>query len=510
VSFRIVTTPLGGRPPALPEPRDGGFDAGIVPAFLPGPGVAEQVARLRQPGALAVTTGQQPALLGGPLYTLHKALAAAGLARTLEQRWHRPVVPVFWVAGDDHDWAEAAGAAWSDGSGKVVQARLRDRGPAEPMAPLWREPVGSEIADVLDLLERTLPASEHRGAALDWARRHFRPDRSLAAAFGDAVAELVAPFGVLCLDSTHRAVKQAASRHLVKALGLAADLERDLGRRAAALLDDGRDPGIEVGDGATLVMLDGPGGRDRLVRDGDGFVTRRGGERYSMAALQAIAAAEPQRLSANVLLRPVVESALLPTVAYCAGPGELRYLPLARPVFERMRVHRPLAQPRWSGVVIDAHVDRAIARFGLSLDELLDPAADVLARAARAHLSADTAAAIAGLRGDVTARYAAIRAGAASVDPTLVRPVEGAERRALDGLARVEAKLIRNLKRRHETELRQLARARESVLPRGRPQERIESIVSLLARHGPAAPAAIAEAAAGWYAAALEGRPVPA
>ena len=510
MSYRIVTTPIGGRRPALPEPRDGGLDAGIVPAFVPAAGVAGQIARLREPGALAVTTGQQPALFGGPLYTVHKALAAAGLARALEQRWERPVVPVFWVAGDDHDWAEASGAAWLGDGGQMVEARLRSRAGDAPMAPLWREPVGAEIEAVMDLLERTLPPTEHRDMAIDWARRHFRPEASVAGAFGGAVAELVAPYGVVCLDSTHRAVKQAASRHLVKALGLAADLDRDLGRRAMELVDAGRDPGIVVGDGATLVMLDGPGGRDRLVRDGAGFLTRRGGESFSMAAIQAIAAAEPERLSANVLLRPVVESALLPTVAYCAGPGELRYLPLAKPVFERMRVHRPLPQPRWSGVVVDAHVDRALARFGLSLDDLLDPGVDVLAHAAREHLPAETVSAIAALRADLGARYATLRAGAASVDPTLVRPVEGAERRALEGLARVEAKLVRNLKRRHETELRQLARARESVLPRGKPQERVLSLVSLLARHGPAVLAGVAASAARWYADALEGRPVPA
>jgi uncharacterized protein YllA (UPF0747 family) len=175
-----------------------------------------------------------------------------------------------------------------------------------------------------------------------------------------------------------------------------------------------------------------------------------------------------------------------------------------------MRVHRPLAQPRWSGVVVEAHVDRALARFGVTLEQLLDPGTDVLARAAREHLPPDTVAAIAGLRLDIAARYAELRAGAEAVDPTLVRPVEGAERRALDGLARVEAKLVRNLKRRHDTELRQLARARESVLPRGRQQERVLSVVSFLARHGPSLLGDVAGAAGAWYDRALEGRAVPA
>src|SRR5690349_6109107 len=105
----IVDTPLGRRP-AAPELRADGWRPELGPALLPG--CEEAAARLALPGALAVTTGQQPGLFGGPLYTLYKALSARALARTLERRWGRPVVPVFWMAGDDHDFAEASTAAW--------------------------------------------------------------------------------------------------------------------------------------------------------------------------------------------------------------------------------------------------------------------------------------------------------------------------------------------------------------------------------------------------------------
>jgi len=96
-------------------------------------------------------------------------------------------------------------------------------------------------------------------------------------------------------------------------------------------------------------MLEGAQGRDRLVLSEGGFVTRRGREAFSLEALQQLAAAEPERLSPNVLLRPIVESALLPTVAYLGGPGELKYLALTLPIYERMRVPRQTVLPRWSG-----------------------------------------------------------------------------------------------------------------------------------------------------------------
>jgi bacillithiol biosynthesis cysteine-adding enzyme BshC len=509
MSFRIETTPLAARA-MEPAQRDGGLDPGVLAALLPAEGLEGRLERLRDPRVLVVTTGQQPALFTGPVYTVYKALSAAALAARLEARWGRPVVPVFWVAGDDHDWAEARTASWLGGDDTLVTAALRDRAAAEPMRPLWREPVGSEIEEAMDRARATFPESPHRDDTLAWLARHFQPQATLAAASAAALAELLAPFGVVCFDPTHPAAKRAAARHIVKALGLAGDLDRDLGRQAAELVAEGRDPGILVGDGATLVMVEGAQGRDRLVLDAGAYQTRRSGERYTLDALQRIAADAPERLSANVLLRPAIESALLPTVAYCAGPGELRYLPLAEPVFQRMRIHRPEPIPRWSGRVVEAHVDRAARKFGLETAEIADPDVPVMARAAQGLVPDSARAIVSRLRETLDAEYAALERESTAIDPTLQRPAAGALGRSLDALARIERKLARAARRRHEIELRQLARARTALLPAGAPQERVLTAASFLARHGPAILVECSRAAATWYERALEGRAVPA
>ncbi len=509
MTFRIETTPIAAGP-MEPAQREGGVAPGASGAFLRVPGLEAQIERLRDPRVLVVTTGQQPALFTGPVYSVFKALSAAALARHLESRWERPVVPVFWVAGDDHDWAEARSASWIGDDDALVTVALRERGVSEPMRPLWREPLGPEVAAALDRAGATFPRRPHRDAAIAWLARHFRPEATVAAASAGALAELLAPFGVVCFDPTHPDARRAAARHIVKALGLAMDLERDLGRRAAELVSDGRDPGIAVGDGATLVMIEGKQGRDRLVLDPGGYATRRSGERYTLGDLQRIAADAPERLSANVLLRPVIESALLPTVAYCAGPGELRYLPLAEPVFERMRTHRPEPVPRWSGRIVDAHVDRTAEKFGLSIREIADADIPVMARAARGLVPESARHTLEGIRRSMEAAYRSLGADSATVDPTLESAATGALGRSLDALARLERKLARAARRRHETELRQLERARTSLLPGGAPQERVLTAASFLARHGPSLFDECAREAATWYQRALEGRAVPA
>ncbi|HEV8176849.1 MAG TPA: bacillithiol biosynthesis BshC, partial [Gemmatimonadales bacterium] len=304
---------------------------------------------------------------------------------------------------------------------------------------------------------------------------------------------------------THPTVKRAAARHLIRALGLARELDRDLAHRAEELRLGGFDPGVPVGDGATLVMLEGAQGRDRLMIDNGGFMTRRGRERFDLAGLQNIAATEPQRLSPNVLLRPVIESALLPTVAYLAGPGELRYLTLTPPVYERMRTPRQLALPRWSGILVEPKVERVLQKFGIDLDDLLAPAGALEAKLVRSQLPEDAVHAIAQLRVALESGYEALGRSATEIDPTLARPVLGARNQGLGGVNDIERKLMQHLKRRQEIELGQITKARAMVLPDNKPQERVLTIAPFLARYGPSLVLELSEAIEGWYASALEG-----
>jgi uncharacterized protein YllA (UPF0747 family) len=340
--------------------------------------------------------------------------------------------------------------------------------------------------------------------------RCFTPGQTLAGAAGQMLAELLAPLGVLVLDSTAAPFKQAAGPLLLRALRQHAELSRQLQARTEQLRKAGRDPGLEHDPAATLVMLDGPDGRDRIVTDGSGYRLRRAGTSISLRDLEQIAEHEPQRLSANVLLRPVVESELLGTVGYCAGPGELRYLALASVVFEVLGVPRPAAVPRWSGLLVDSYTDRMLARFGVSLEQLRDPARDVLAMAAADRLTPDTVTALNQLRRSVREHFEVLDREAAAIAPPLERSAEGSERRIEFELSRLERRLVRGLKRRHETELRQLARARTFVLPAGRPQERMLCVAEPLARFGLPVMEAVREAALAGYQSALEGPLVPA
>jgi bacillithiol biosynthesis cysteine-adding enzyme BshC len=504
MSLRFVPTPLAW-PVVGPPPRARAAIPDLAAAVLPSPSRETQLARLAQPDAVAITTGQQPGLFTGPLYTVHKALSAVALARQLEARWRRPVVPVFWLAGDDADFAEASTTSWIGADGTLATASLPPRPADAPLTPMYRLPLGEGVLAAIEALAADLPTSEFRDATLDWLRRHYRPEATVADSFGGAMAELLGPLGVICLDSTHPAVKRAAAPVLLRALEQSQALDEDLDAFSEAQGATARTSGITVGDGAALVMLEASLGRDRLVRDGNDFVTRRSRERLSLDQLRAIADEAPTRLSPNVLLRPAVESALLPTVAYLGGPGELRYLALTPPVYQRLGIVRQQPLPRWSGVIVEPKIDRVLDKFGLELADLFSPPGAVEAKVVRAQLPAEVDSALARLRTALEQEYGVLERAAVAIDPTLARPAQSARQAALGGTQELEKKLVQHFKRRQETELSQLARARTAVMPGGKPQERVLTIAPFLARYGPTLLAELTDGFEAWYRGALEG-----
>jgi uncharacterized protein YllA (UPF0747 family) len=459
---RIVTTPIA--PLALP-PRSIAarrVAPDVISAALPGPARD----RLAAGEVLVVTTGQQPGLFTGPLYTIYKALSSIALARRLEKDWGRggrtPVVPVFWVAGDDHDFAEANHASFLNVNGELTRIVLRERPPDAPLVPLARERCGPEIVSALAQLRDGTPETEFKAAVIEGLAQCYQPDASLADAFAAALHTLLGPRGLVVLRVHDRSAKRAAAPWVLKGLD------------------------VTLADGYTPVFVDAREGRDRLQRQGDAFVTRRSGERFTRADLERVASEAPDRLSPNVLLRPAVEAALLPSVAYAAGPAELEYLPDAAPLYETLGVTRQAPVPRWSGVLVEARVEKLMERHGIDLVAFTRKPGELEAQLVRNDLPPEAVATLGTLRSSIEEQYGRLLESAMKVDPTLERTVESARNAALSGAHTIEKKLIASLKRLDgETLVRQIARARAAVYPDGQPQERVLTLPSFLIRYGP-------------------------
>lgn len=467
--FRIVPTPIATASaaattiPRREAPRR--VAETLVATTLPGPGRD----RLAAGEVLVVTTGQQPGLFTGPLYTVYKALSAMALAARLEREWRVPVVPVFWVAGDDHDFQEANHATVLNAAGLPARIALRERPSEAPSWPMTRETCGPEILKALERLRAETPDTEFKEGMLSWLAAAYRPEASLADAFAEALHALLGARGLAVTQPYAAPAKREMAPWLLRGLDLRLD------------------------DGLTPVLVEGKLGRDRLRPEGEGYVTRRSGEHFTRADLERLAAESPERLSPNVLLRPVVEAALWPTVAYLAGPGELGYLPNAAPLYRALAVTPQTPVARWSGILVEGRVERVLAKHGLRPEDLAGPPGPLESRLVKDQLPEEVAEALEGLQRDLRASYGRLSGGVAQVDPTLERSVESARNAALAGMHEIEKKLLSALRRTSDSLVGQLTRARAALYPDGAPQERTFTYASLAVRYGPALLDALAE-----------------
>ncbi|MEO5580435.1 MAG: bacillithiol biosynthesis BshC, partial [Gemmatimonadaceae bacterium] len=278
---------------------DSNWMSSLAPAIGASGPAADRLLRAATSG-FAVTTGQQPGLFGGPLYTWWKALSALALANDLERLTGRPVAPIFWAATDDSDFTEAAKTvvAMHGKSVTIEIARLGGEGGALAGMPL------GDVRTQLDQLALAAGSAPHAGI-LDKVRAAYTPDHTIGSAYVQLLRAVLNPLGIAVIDASHEAVRSAAYPVLRSALRTADSIESALESRASDLAAAGHTSQVKLVKGRSLVFTETNGKRARV----------------SLRDASAIAeTAESVELGANVLLRPIVERSIIPTVAYVGGP----------------------------------------------------------------------------------------------------------------------------------------------------------------------------------------------
>ena len=297
---------------------------------------------LQDPSAAVVVTGQQAGLFGGPLFVLYKALAARKVAAALQERRRAPVVPVFWVASDDHDFAEVRTCTVLDESGRLRALRYEPR--REPAAqPASRIVLDETVTDLVGELKRYLPESPHRDASLDLLARCYVPGATLAGAFAHLISLLFPDLVVL--DPSDPGIKALAAPVMMRELreeSPTSRLARDVGPR---LLAAGYHQQVPVRPGFLNLFVVMEGERRALgIQNGD-IEVRGLGRRIPRDEAARLLTEDPAAWSPGALLRPLVQDHLLPTAAYVGGPAEIAYHAQIGPSYAHFHIPRPVLMP---------------------------------------------------------------------------------------------------------------------------------------------------------------------
>lgn len=423
---------------------------------------------LRQPDSLTITTGHQLCLFGGPLYVPFKILNVLRLARTLSSELGRPVLPVFWMASEDHDRAEIDHTYFT---GHKLHWPGRDGG---AVGDLLLKDIGPVVEEAIALLGAGTHASEL--AAL--LREAYRPEHTLAQATRHFVHALFGRFGLLIVDGDDPALKQRFVPHMRE------ELLNQVAERSVAPANAILQARYSVQAFARPINLFHrcTGHRRRIVAEGAGFRVLDGGPTWSVDELLAHLEQHPEQFSPNVLLRPVYQETILPNIAYVGGGGELAYWLQLRWLFQALRVPMPAVLLRTSAAFLPAKALRQWQELGLDPVELFAPIDAVKARVASERVPFSTA--LDDERAQLQQFYAQLAGRAAAADPGLKASAEAHATRALHGLERFGKALLRSAKRREADTLARMDRVHHALFPGGGLQERKDNILPMLAAQG--------------------------
>ena len=441
---------------------------------------AERARALAGPDAVAVVTGQQAGLFGGPLYVLLKAVATLEVARRLEAQRGRPVVPVFWVASDDHDFAEIRSTTLLDAGGAIRTLRYDpQREPAG--APAWAITLDETVVALRDELARLLPAAPGRDELLEAVNASYLPGETVSGAFARLVSRLLPDLVVL--DPSDPELKRLSRPVLERELREGSPTSRVALEAGRALLDAGYHQQVPVRPGFLHLFLVVDGQR-RALAIANGQVEVRG-TRERLAVDEALArlAADPAAWSAGALLRPLVQDWLLPTAAYVGGPAEVAYHAQIGPVYAHFGIPRPVILPRPSVTLVEPQQARALDAEGLRLADLVGDPEALVTRWAREDYP-DVEAAFTRAREAIEAELSRVEQTLAARDPTLGGAAVSARGRALHPLDALHEKALRALKKRGQDRAGRLRRTRDALLPGGALQERGIGLASAIARQG--------------------------
>lgn len=478
---------------------DGRFDSEarkVAASGLTGGGsdASDRLRSFVEQDGLMVTTGQQPGLFGGPLYGLYKGMTAVVLARRLEEALDRPVLPVFWIASEDHDWDEARTSYVLDRENVLQEVSLPARA-GSPAPSIYRIALGPEVDEARRRFLDLHPQTEYLRRWREVIESAYFPGANLADAFQSVLDALLGPSGLFLVQAHHGELKARSLPILLRELRETAERVRQLESRSRELTGAGHPVQVPVLEGASNVFLEGPGGRERLIVDGDGFRLRASGVHVTLAEIEARARADPLALSPNVLLRPVIEGALLPTVVYVGGPAEAAYHPQTDPVFGAHGVERPIMHPRASLLLLEGKIEKVLAKIGLAVEDLALPEHEVAQRFLRDGMPPPIQEAIDGLRDAIGTRTLELQDAVQPLDPTLRGPVKSLRNQGMGLVDDLERKVVQCLRRRNEVGLAQIAKARAHLYPMEMPQERVLNPFYYLVRYDGDFLAAVEEAA---------------
>ena len=441
------------------------------------------IGRFVRDKACAVVTGQQVGLYSGPLYTIYKALTAIKLSDALKRRGLGSFVPVFWLASEDHDLAEIDHIALMDRDNRLRE--IRCAAPSrEIKVPVSSVPLPPEIGDCLEQLEALTLDTEFKADILASLSEAYQPGLSYVEAFGRWMTRLFKSRGLILIDASHPRLKEMGRDVLYREI---AD-ESPSTRQAVAASERLRRAGYE----AQISLHEGI--LNQFYMEGERHAIQWNDGAFEIKGLPAVATKEdllklakekPSLFSPNVLLRPLYQDAVLPTVAYVGGPSEIAYFGQLKGVYETFGLPMPVIYPRKSVTIVERKIDHILKKYHLSVPDIWRNAAGAIGDITKQEIPDSVGQTLLRVRDDLERDYAFLKAEILAFDPGLTESADLAKGKMNQQLDFMQKKVQQAARKRSDIAVQQLRKAVDNLFPNQRLQERVFNIVPYLIKYGP-------------------------
>lgn len=447
---------------------NGNFDQGAA--------TEKNIGRLGEKGALAVVTGQQLSLFGGPLYTVFKTISAIHLSRTLEKQLDRPVIPVFWLADEDHDYEEVRHCGVFNGD-SLQRLSLPPESGDRPVA---ERSLPEDLKEVREEAEEVLYETDFSGDLFTLLDGTYRKGVSFGKAFGDFLMALFGEHGLVLMGSNRDFIKEWISGEMARSVEEAGDLRRALEKQSEGLEEDYHRQ-VTLYD-SNLFYRDGQGRRVKISRRGEGWIA--GGEEWSGGELAEAIRGNPGRFSPNVFMRPIIQDRLLPTLGYVAGPGEIAYYGQMKEMYRCFGMRMPVVFPRLSATLIEPSIERVMDELPFELHEYSRRIEDLESAFVDRSESVDIEEIFAGWKEEVEAVSESRKERISRIDPTLDGAAGKATAVYFGELDKLKGKVYRSVKQQEQTQLNRIRKIKAQLFPGDGMQEREVSAIYFMNKYG--------------------------
>jgi bacillithiol biosynthesis cysteine-adding enzyme BshC len=443
----------------------------------------KQAEALGDQQTLAIVGGQQAGLFGGELLVLYKAVTIIQLAREWSAKLKRAVVPVFWIAGEDHDFDEVNHINILSNTQHIEKLKVGH--PTGLRTSVSRLPLSAEAwEEALNKLDQSLMDTEFKASLLDKMRATAEGESTLSDAFARWMAMLFGEYGLVLIDADEPALRALESSMFDAVINQNETFAASLVSSQADVSQAGYGIQAEIReDGANLFAF-AEGQRLLLHREGDHFTDKKNVVRFTKEELRDIALTTPEQLSNNVMSRPLMQEFLFPVLATVLGPGEIAYWALTKQAFEHFHLRMPIVVPRLEFTLIEGTIKKQMDKYNFTLTDVLERFDEKKQAWLDEQDSLGLNDRFEAVKESFRSSYAPLVESLSSINPGVRKLGDTNLAKILEQIDYLHHKASEASNTQFDAAIRQLERIRLTIIPLAKPQERVYNGCAYLNRYG--------------------------